>query len=221
MSAIDHALEEIILEDLLLELPQTGTAGIRAEVLDDIPSASNLVGQEITRTVSHASSTFEGGLIHKDTLVPDVTCKGYLAPVGKIEDTLAPEGAVEGDLAPEGAPEGEPAPKDPELDSSSAASMDVHVRSPPVQSEEPMLTSLPTALVVLVTLEVSDPGAGNPLHAFGAEVMLGVASGMSSNPPLGLESALHIASASTPSFDGTSAPSALGFPLFLSNLQVS
>jgi hypothetical protein len=48
MSAIDHALEEIILEGLLLELPETGSVGICAEVPDDIPSASNLVGQEIT-----------------------------------------------------------------------------------------------------------------------------------------------------------------------------
>jgi hypothetical protein len=44
---------------------------------------------------------------------------------------------------------------------------------------------------------------------------------MSSNPPLGPESALDIASASAPPFDGTSAPPALGFLLFLSNLQVS
>jgi hypothetical protein len=221
MPAIDHALEEIILEDLLLELPETRSAGIRAEVPDDIPSASNLVGQEITRIVSHASSTFQGSLVHGDTLVPDVTCKGYLAPVGTIEDTLAPECAAEGDLAPEGASEGEPAPEGPEHGSSSAASMDVHVRSPPVQSEELVLTSLPTALVGSVTLEVSDSGAKNPLHTVGDEVPLCVALIMSSNPPLGLESALDIASASTPPFDGTSTPPALGFPLFLSNLQVS
>jgi hypothetical protein len=30
MSTIDHALEEIILEGLLLELPEIGSAGIRA-----------------------------------------------------------------------------------------------------------------------------------------------------------------------------------------------
>jgi hypothetical protein len=101
-------------------------------VPDDIPLARKFVGQEITRTVSHTSSTFEGGLIHVDTLVPDVTCKGYPIPLGTIEDTSAPEGAVEGDPAPEGASEGEPAPESPELGSSSIASMDVHVRSPPV-----------------------------------------------------------------------------------------
>jgi hypothetical protein len=84
-----------------------------------------------------------------------------------------------------------------------------------------VLTSVPTALVGPITLEVSDRGAGNPLHAVGAEVPLSVALGASSNPPLGLESALNISSASTPPFDSTSVPLALGFPLFLSNLQVS
>jgi hypothetical protein len=230
MSAIDHALEEIIPEGLLLELPKTRSAGIRAEVPDDIPSGSNIVGQEIIRTVSHASSTFEGDLIHGDTSVPDVTCKGYPAPEGTVEDNSAPEGAAKGDSAPEGAAqsdpgpegasEGELAPEGPELGSSSTASMDVHDGSPPVQSEEPALTSLdlPTSLVSPVTLEVSDPGVEDPLHAVGAEVPLGVALGMGSNPPPGLESALDIAFASVLSFDGTSTPSTLGFPLFLSNL---
>jgi hypothetical protein len=60
MSAIDHALEEIIPKDLLLELPETEGTVIRTEVLNDIPSASNPVGQEITRAVSRTSSTFEG-----------------------------------------------------------------------------------------------------------------------------------------------------------------
>jgi hypothetical protein len=59
--------------------------------------------------------------------------------------------------------------------------MDVHVGSPPVQSEEPVLTSPPTSLVGPITLEVSDPGAGNPLHAVGAEVSLSVALGARSN----------------------------------------
>ena len=221
MSAIDHALEEIIPEDLLLELPKTKSAAIRVEVPDDTSSASNPVGQEITRTVSHASSTFEGGLIHGDTLVPDVTCKGYPAPVGTIEGASALDGAAKDNPAPKGAAEDDLAPEGAELGSSSATSMDIHVGSPPVQYEEPVLTSLPTALVGPITLEVSDPCAGNPLPAVGAEVSLSVALGASSNPPLGFESALNIASATTPPSDSTSMPPALGFPLFLSNLQVS
>jgi hypothetical protein len=184
-----------------LELPETESAAIRAEVPDDTPSASNPVGQEITWTVSHSSSTFKGGLIHGDTSVPDVTCEGYPAPMGTIKGALALEGA--------------------KLGSSSAASMDVHVGSPPVQTKEPVLTSLPTALVGPITLEVSDLGTGNLLHTVGAEVSLSVALGASSKPPLGLESALNIASTSTPLFDSMSVPPTLGFPLFLSNLQVS
>ena len=72
------------------------------------------------------------------------------------------------------------------------------MRSLPVQSEEPTLTSLdlPTTLVGPATLEVSDPSVEDPLHAIGL--------GVSSNPPLGLESTLNIASTSVPSFDGTS-----------------
>ena len=48
MFAIDHALEEIILEDLLLEPHETKGAVICVEVPYDIPLASNPVGQEIT-----------------------------------------------------------------------------------------------------------------------------------------------------------------------------
>jgi hypothetical protein len=44
-----------------------------------------------------------------------------------------------------------------------------------------VLTSPPTSLVGPITLEVSDPGAGNPLHAVGAEVSLSVALGARSN----------------------------------------
>jgi hypothetical protein len=143
MSVIDHALEEIIPEDLLSELPETEGAVIRTEVPDDTPSASNLVGQEITRIVSHASSTFEGGLVHGNTSAPNFACQGYPALVGTIGGASAPEGAAEDNPALEGAFEDDPAPEGAELGSSSAASMDVHVGSPPAQSEELVLTSLP------------------------------------------------------------------------------
>jgi hypothetical protein len=119
------------------------------------------------------------------------------------------------------APEGDPAPEGVKLGSCSADSMDVHAGSSLVQSEEPVVTSPPTALVGPVTLEVSDPDAGNSLPAIGVEVSLSVALGMSSDPPLGLESALHIASANTPPSDSAPMPPALGFSLFHSNLQVS
>jgi hypothetical protein len=80
-------------------------------------------------------------------LVPNVTCKGHLVPVGTIEDASAPKGGAEDDPALEGAFEDDPASEGAELCSSSASSMKIHVRSPLVQSEEPVLTSLPTSLV--------------------------------------------------------------------------
>jgi hypothetical protein len=139
------------------------------------------------------------------------TVEGASAPEGAAGDNLAPKGATEDDLAPEGV----------ELGSSSNASMDVHAGSPLIQSEEPVLTSPPTALVGPVTLEVSDPDDRNLLPAVRAEVSLSVALGVSSNPPLGLKSALNISSVSAPPSDSTPMPPALGFPLFLSNLKVS
>jgi hypothetical protein len=220
MSAINHALEDIIPKDLLLELPETEGAIIRTEVSDDIPSASNPVKQEITQIVSHASSTFEGGLVHGNTSAPNIAGQGYPAPVGTIKGAIAFEGATEDNPAPESAAEDDLGPKGAEL-GSSAASMDVHAGLPPVQSEEPVVTGSPAALVGLITLEASDPDAGNPLSAVQAEVSLSVALGVSSHPPLDLESALNIASVDTPPSNSTPMPLALGFPLFLSNLQVS
>jgi hypothetical protein len=99
MSAIDHALEEIIPEDLLLEPPETESVVVCTEVLDDIPLASNPVRQGITRAVSHASSTLEGGLARGNTLALDVAGQGYSALVCMIEGASASEGAAKDKLA--------------------------------------------------------------------------------------------------------------------------
>jgi hypothetical protein len=125
-------------------------------------------------------------------------------PVGMTEGASAPEGAAKDNPAPEGGAEDDPAPKGAKLGSSSVASMDVHVGSPPVQSEEPVVTSSPTSLVGPVTLEANDPDAGNPPPAVRAEVSL--------------SDALNIVSVNIPSSHSASMPPALGFPLFLSNL---
>jgi hypothetical protein len=141
--------------------------------------------------------------------------------MGTVEGASALEGATEGNPAPEGATEDGPTPEGAELGYSLAASMDVHVGSSLIPSEEPVVTSPPTALIGPVTLEVSDPDGGNKLPDARVEVSLSVALGVSSYPPLGLESDLNITSAYTPPSDSTPMPPALGFPLFLSNLQVS
>jgi hypothetical protein len=91
--------------------------------------------------------------------------------------------------------------------SSSAASMDVHVGSPLVQSEELVVTKLSAALVSPVTVEASDPDARSLLHADGAEV----------SP----SRAFNIIPVDAPSTSSAPMLSALGLPLFLSNIQVN
>ena len=92
-----------------------------------MPLASNPVGQEITWTVSHTSSTLEGSLARGNIPTLDVAGQGYLALVGMIEGASAFEGATEDNPSPEGAAKDNLAPKGAELGSSLAASMDVHV----------------------------------------------------------------------------------------------
>ena len=217
MSAFDHALEEIIPENLLLEPPEVDSSIVRSEVPDDVPLSCDPVGQEVTQTVSRASSTLEGGLAHEDTLALNTAGQSHPAPLGTTKGASALEGAAKDDPAPEGGAEDNPAleggaedvltPNDAGPGSSLAASMDVHIGSPLVQSEEPVVTNLYTALVGPVTLEASDSDAGNPPPAVGAEVSL--------------SDALNIVSVKTPSSERAPMPPALGFPLFLSNLQVS
>jgi hypothetical protein len=217
MSAIDHALEEIIPKDLLSEPPEVESSIVRSEVPNDVPLSSDPVEQEITQTVSHASSTLKGGLVHEDTLALDVASQSHPAPLGMTEGASTSEGATKDDPAPGGGAEDDPArkggandnpaPKDAGPSSSSAASIDVHVGSAQVQSEELVVTNLSTALVGPVTLEVGDPDARNLLSAVGAEV----------SP----SDALNIVPINAPSIGSASMLPALGLPLFLSNLQVS
>jgi hypothetical protein len=217
MSATDHALEEIMYEDLLSEPPEVESSIVRSEVPDDVPLAGDPVGLEITRTVSHSSSTLESGLVHKDMLALDVAGQSHTAPLGTTEGALASEGAAKDDPAPEGGAEDDPtleggaednlAPKDVGPGSSSAASIYVHVGSPLVQSEEPVVTNLSTTLVGPVTLDTSDPDVGNLPPANGAEVSQ--------------SDALNIIPVNAPSTSSASILPALGLPLFLSNLQVS
>jgi hypothetical protein len=169
MSAIDHALEEIIPEDLLSEPPKVESYVVHIEV-PNFPLAGNPVGQEIIWTVSYASSTLEGGLDHGDTPALDVASEGHPALVDMTEGALASECAAKDNPALEGGPEDDPAPKGAELGSPLAASMDVHVGSPPVQSEGPVVKNMPTALVGPVTLEDDHPDTGNLPSSVGAEV---------------------------------------------------
>jgi hypothetical protein len=50
MSAFDHALEEIIPENLLSEPPEVDSSIVRSEVPDDVPLPCDPVGQEVTES---------------------------------------------------------------------------------------------------------------------------------------------------------------------------
>jgi hypothetical protein len=85
--------------------------------------------------------------------------------------------------------------------------MDVHVRSPLIQSEELTVTHLAAALAGLVTLEASDPDVRSLPPADEAGV----------SP----SHAFNIVPVDIPSSSSAPILPALGLPLFLSNLQVS
>jgi hypothetical protein len=201
ISDFDQALEEITPEDLLSEPPEADNPIICSEVPDDGIQPHDSVGQEIIRVVYRALSTLEGGLPCEDT------DPSHLAPMDVAKGSSTLEVAAKEDPAPEGGAGSDPAPEGIEAGSPSAASMDIHVGSPPVQSKEAAVTHLSMALVGLVTLEASEPDARSLPPADGAEV-----------PP---SHAFDIIPANLPSSSNVSTLPALGLPLFLSDLQVS
>jgi hypothetical protein len=158
-------------------------------------------GQEITWVVSCASSTLEGGLACEDA------DPSHPASMDMAEGSSALEVAATEDPAPEGGAGCDPTLEGVGAGSPSVASLDVHVGSPLVQSDEAAVTHLSTALVGLVTLEASEPDSRSLPSANGAEV-----------PP---SQAFDIILAELPSSSNVSTLPALGLPLFLSNLQVS
>jgi hypothetical protein len=201
ISDFDQALEEVVPEDILSEPPEADIPTICSEVPDGGLLLHDSTGQEVTRVVSHASSTLEGGLSCKNAYPSHPT------PMGVAEGSSALEVAAAEGPAPEGGAGSDPALEGVGAGSFSAASMDVHVGSPLVQSEEAAVTHLSMALAGLVALEASEPDARSLPPADGAKV-----------PP---SLALDIISADLTSSSNVPALPALGLPLFLSNLKVS
>jgi hypothetical protein len=111
ISDFDHALEEIIPEDLLSEPPEVDNPIIRTEVPDDVPLSCDPIGQEATRIVSRASLTLEGGLAREDILALNVADPSHLAPLGMAEGASALEVAAKEGPTPEGGVGGVPAPR--------------------------------------------------------------------------------------------------------------
>jgi hypothetical protein len=201
ISDFDQALEEVVLEDILPEPSEADIPTICLEVPDGGLLLHDSAGQEVTRVVSRASLTLEGGLPCENADLSHPTPMDMAEGSSALEVAAAegptPEGGVGCDLAPEGVGAG----------SLSAASMDVHVGSSLVWSKEAAVTHLSTALAGLVTLEASEPDARSLPPADGTKVLP--------------SHALDIIPADLPSSSNVPTLPALGLPLFLSNLQVS
>jgi hypothetical protein len=148
-------LEEVVPEDILSEPPEADNPTICLEVPDGGLLVNDSTGQEITRVVSRASSTLEGGLPCENAE------SSHPAPMDVAEGSLALEVAAADGPAPEGGAGSDPAPKGVGAGSLSTACMDVHVGSPLVRSEEAVVMHLSTALAGLVTLKPVNqtPGA--------------------------------------------------------------
>lgn len=82
MSAIDSVLEEAILEDLLLELPEIEVVDVRVECLDDVPSASLLVGPELSLPICHGSPSPEDAPVPEDPSVGSLSTASMDVHVG-------------------------------------------------------------------------------------------------------------------------------------------
>jgi hypothetical protein len=112
----DQALEDVILEDMLLEPTVDGMM----DVCSDAPD----VGLEVSRAVSRASSTLEGSLrcqeagqdcptpmeVDEDPSASEVAVAENPAPKGDAGGYLAPEGVTGNDLALVGSASCNPAP---------------------------------------------------------------------------------------------------------------
>jgi hypothetical protein len=90
------------------------------------------------------------------------------------------------------------------------------------RTDEVVVTSfvVPIGPTVPTTLEVSGLGTKNPMGIFGTEILMGVAHSMDGSDPSMLDPAHNAASVNVLPSGSTSTLPALGFPLFLSNLQL-
>jgi hypothetical protein len=182
ISDFDQALEEVIPEDILSEPPEADIPAICSEVPDGGLSLLDSTGQEVTRVVSRASSTLEGGppCKYTDPSYPtpmvvvegpsalEVAAEEDPAPEGGTGSYPAPKGVAGSDPAPVGSASYNPASEDVQACSLSNASMDVHVGSSPIQSEGVTVAHASTTLIGQVALEVGELDARGLLSAGGA-----------------------------------------------------
>jgi|UPI0002208CA7 hypothetical protein len=202
MSVVDGVLEDTISEDLCLNI-LSRVIDVRIDCPDEVSSASLLVGLEVSLSVCHGASGSEG---------PP-------AP----EDALAPEGTL--------GPEGAPAPQGSSFGFLSIVSMDIHVGSSMPWTGDVVVTNsiVPIGPPNPTTLEVSGSGAKIPMSVYGiefpmgvsgVEIPMGVMLSLGDPDPSTLVPAETVASTNVIASGSASAIPALGFPFFLSNLQV-
>jgi hypothetical protein len=94
ISDFDHALDEIIPENLLSEPPGVDNPVIYSEVPDDALLSCNPIGLEATQTVSRASSTLEGGLTREDAPALNAADPSRPAPLDMADGSPALEVAT-------------------------------------------------------------------------------------------------------------------------------
>jgi hypothetical protein len=140
LANFDQTLEDIVPEDLLSE----PAGGGMMDICTDVPDA----GLELSRAVSHASSTLERGLKGQeaglDCSAPIKVGEGPSALEVAVTENLAlkdgasaypaPEGVAGDDPARMGSASYDPAPEGVRVGSPSHTSMDVHVGSSPPHS---------------------------------------------------------------------------------------
>jgi hypothetical protein len=101
----DQALEDVVPEDMLSEPTAGDMMDVCSEILD--------VGLEVSRAVSHASSTLEGSLrcqeVGQDCPTPMEVTDDPSALEAAVAENPAPKGGVGGYLAPEGVVGSDPA----------------------------------------------------------------------------------------------------------------
>jgi hypothetical protein len=213
ISDFDQALEEVVPEDMLSE----PTTDDMMDVCSEVPD----IGLEVSREVSHASSTLEGSLqcqdvgpsrptpmeVTEEPSALEVATAEDPAPEGGASSYPAPEGVASSDPTLVGSASCDPAPKGVQLGSPSHTSMDVHVGSSPPRSDGATAMHASTALNKQVAFEVGELDARSLLSAGGAE--------------LTPDNVLQIVPADLPPSSHDIALPVLGLPSFLSNLQVS
>jgi hypothetical protein len=179
------------------------------------------VGSEVSRAVSHASSTLEGSLQSRDVgpscLTPmevtgepsalEVAAVENPAPQGGVASYPAPEDVTSSDPALVGSASCNPAPEGVQVSSPSHTYMDVHVGSSPPRFDEATMMHASTASNKQVALDVGELVARSLVSASGAE--------------LTPDNVLQIVLINLPPSSHDIAPPDLGLPSFLSNLQVS